>query len=67
MVDNISNLINFANREKLQQFIENLAQILNKLTVVYGIVIMDDKTDEEIKQAIEPFFDRAVSIKDDWL
>ena len=67
MVDNISNLVNFATVEKLKQFIDNLIQIINKLTVVYGIVIMDDKTDDEIRQIIEPYFDRAVAIKDDWL
>ena len=67
MVDNISNLITFASQNKLKLFIENLTQIIKKLTLAYGIVIMDDKTDPEIKQIIEPFLDRSVAIKDDWL
>ena len=67
IVDNISNLITFATPEKIQQFVENLNQTIKKSTLAYGIVIMDDKTDSEIKAAIEKYFDQAVTIQEGWL
>ncbi len=67
MVDNISNLITYAPSEKLRQFVENFSQIIKKLTSVYGIVIMDNTTDPEVQKVIEPYFDKSVSIKEEWL
>jgi len=67
MVDNISNLITYGTQEKIIQFIQNLTKVIKKFTLVYGIIIMDEKTDKNIRQLIDPYFDNSVFIKDEWL
>ena len=67
MVDNISNLIAYTPSEKIQQFVEALIKIIRRFTAVYGIVIMDNVTNPEIQKLIEPFFDKSVFIKEEWL
>lgn len=67
MVDNISNLIAYTTSEKILQFIEALVKIIKKLTATYGIVIMDDESSPEVKKLMEHYFDKSVTIKEEWL
>ncbi len=67
LVDNISSLITYTTQEKIQQFIEDLIKNIRKLTAVYGIVIVDNKTSPKIQKLIEHYFDKSVTIKEDWL
>ena len=61
---NVFELIIPEDREKA---LENLNQTIKKSTLAYGIVIMDEKTDSEIRSAIEKYFDHAVTIQEGWL
>ena len=67
MVDNISNLITYTNQKKLEGFIVDLIDIIKKLTIVYGIVLIDNQTDPLIQDAIEKYFDNTITIKEEWL
>jgi predicted ATPase len=67
MVDNISNLITYTTPEKIEQFIQDLIDNIMKLTAVYGIVISDNQTNPKIQKMIELYFDKTVTIKEEWL
>jgi tetratricopeptide (TPR) repeat protein len=67
LVDNISSLITYNTQERIQQFINDLINNIRKLTAVYGIVIIDNKTNPKIQKLIEPYFDKSINIKEDWL
>jgi tetratricopeptide (TPR) repeat protein len=67
MVDNISNLITFATQEKIKQFTENLINIIRKTTLVYGIIFLESKSEPEVQKSIESYFDKVVTIKEEWL
>ena len=67
MVDNISNLITYTNQKKLEGFIIDLINIIKKLTIVYGIVLIDNQTDPLIQDNIEKYFDNTITIKEEWL
>jgi hypothetical protein len=64
MVDNITNLGTYTTKEKIQQFVGNLIKIIKKSPLGYGIFIMDDKTNPEVRELIEPHFEKSVTIKE---
>ncbi len=67
MVDNISNLVTYTTQEKIEGFIKELISIIKKLTILYGIVLIDNQTSSETKRIIEHYFDNTVTIKEEWL
>ena len=67
MVDNISNMISYTSQEKIEEFIKDLIEAIKKLTIVYGIVLIDNQTNPEIQKIVQKHFDNTVTIKDEWI
>jgi predicted ATPase len=67
MVDNVSNLISYTTNEKIEEFIKNLIDIIKKTTIAHGIVFIDSETSTEIHQTVQAYFDKLITIKEEWL
>jgi hypothetical protein len=67
MVDNISSLATYTTQDRISNFIQDLINIIKKRSAVYGIVIIENETEPNIHETIAPFFDKTVSIKEEWV
>ncbi len=67
LVDNITNLSTYITEEKIRQFTQDLIQSIKKITRACGIIIMDDKSNPNVQKVIEQYFDKSVTIEEEWL